>query len=112
MSASSIVSKAECAIICSSYRCLRLTPTPLPTADPAALGPVFAPPAADASAEPVDVGILESRPPNIPPAAPVLALSGTMPWLVVAELAPDENMLPVADAEEEEDAVLGVISVS
>lgn len=119
ISASSIVSNAECAIICSSYLCFRLLPSPatLP-ADPA-------PPAApDALAvlPPLDaifvVGIRDSSPPNIPP-PPLLVevASDAAPDAATLLNAVGENTPLLVGAEEEEvanegAAVLGVISVS
>ena len=68
MEASSIVSNAECAIICNSYLCFLLAPTP-PT-----LPGVGAVEVALLRADPVAVGIRERRLPNIPP-PPLAALS-------------------------------------
>lgn len=101
INASSIVSNAECAIICNSYLFFLPAPAPAtPPADPP--DPVVAPAElALPDVASVVVGILASNPPNILPLPPPCSAVDVFDTLY----APAEEV-------EDEDAVLGVISVS
>lgn len=116
-----MVSNAECAIICSSYLCFLLAPCTAAFPAP----PVVPTPTPLAELFPLDVmlvvGIRDSNPPNIPPPPPLLVAASEAD--AEAELLPprppnvvgEKSPLPVVEElvfDDEEDAVLGVISVS